>query len=76
MKIENNKLLTTVYTKPIDFKSYLLYNSGHPKSTLNSIPYSRFLRVRRICTLDQDFLTNPINFTHYYAVWLPPSHTD
>jgi len=57
IKIKNNKLLTTVYTKPTDSKNYLLYNSEHPKTTLNSIPYSQFLRVRRICILEQDFLT-------------------
>jgi len=55
IKIDGNQIVTTLYTKPSNSKQYLLYNSCHPKNTLNSIPYSQFLRLKRICSLDSDF---------------------
>ena len=32
------------------------YSSCHPKSCKNGIPYSQFLRLRRICSEDDDFV--------------------
>ena len=34
---------------------YLLYNSSHPQRCKDSISYSQFLRVRRICTRVENF---------------------
>ena len=53
--IENNAIVSTLYTKPTDSHAYLRYSSSHPTSCKNNIPYSQFLRVRRICTKDSDF---------------------
>ena len=41
--------------KPTDSHSYLLYSSSHPSHVKNSIPYSQFLRLRRLCSVDSDF---------------------
>ena len=49
------KLSTTIFYKPTDSHAYLLYSSSHPSSTRNSIPYSQFQRLRRICSKEQDF---------------------
>ena len=49
------KLSTTIFYKPTDSHAYLLHSSSHPSSTRNSIPYSQFLRLRRICSREQDF---------------------
>ena len=38
-----------------DSHSYLLYSSSHPSGVKNSIPYSQFLRLRRLCSDDSDF---------------------
>lgn len=52
---KNSGLTTTVYYKPTDSHSYLLYSSFHPRRTREAIPYSQFLRLRRICSDDLDF---------------------
>eukprot|EP00745_Piridium_sociabile_P026213 TRINITY_DN4169_c0_g1_i14.p1 TRINITY_DN4169_c0_g1~~TRINITY_DN4169_c0_g1_i14.p1 ORF type:complete len:390 (+),score=72.90 TRINITY_DN4169_c0_g1_i14:1655-2824(+) len=51
----SNQLSTSVFYKSTDSHSYLLYNSNHPPATRNSIPYSQFLRLRRICSNESDF---------------------
>ena len=37
-----------------DSHSYLLFSSSHPNHTKQSIPYSQFLRLRRLCSDDKD----------------------
>ena len=44
-----------VFYKPTDSHSYLLYSSSHPSHVKNSIPFSQFLRLRRLCGDDSDF---------------------
>ena len=52
VSIEGNGLCTSVHYKPTDSHSYLLYSSPHPSHVRNSIPYSQFLRLRRLCSDD------------------------
>ena len=47
--IEGNGLCISVHYKPTDSHIYLLYSSSHPSHVKNSIPYSQFLRLRRLC---------------------------
>ncbi len=44
-----------LYSKPTDKHNYLRYDSCHPKRMKDSIPFSQFLRVRRICTENAEF---------------------
>ena len=44
-----------VYYKSTDSHSSLLYSSSHPSQVKNSIPFSQFLRLRRLCSDDSDF---------------------
>ena len=55
VSVEGNGLCTSVHYKPTDSNSYLLYSSSHPSHVKNSIPYSQFLRLRRLCSEDSDF---------------------
>ena len=55
VSIEGNGLCTSVYYKPTDSHSYLLYLSSHPSHVKNSIPFSQFLRLRCLCSEDSHF---------------------
>lgn len=52
---EENRLKTSIYSKPTDQKAYLHAKSYHPKSTKDAISYSQALRIRRICTDSSDY---------------------
>ena len=55
VSISGNSLCTSVHYKPTDSHSYLLHSSSHPSHVKNSIPYSQFLRLRRLWSNDSDF---------------------
>ena len=63
---ENRKLITTLYNKPIDTHLHLHYTSAHQASILTKGPYSQYLRLRCMCTLDEDCKSNARNLTGYY----------
>ena len=46
--IKGYKLYTRLHTKNTDRYMYLNFNSEHPMSLKGSIPYSQFLRLKRI----------------------------
>ncbi|CAN7978809.1 unnamed protein product, partial [Ixodes persulcatus] len=51
-------LVTELYRKPTDKRQVLRYDSYHPKCQKNNIPYSQFLRLRRICSEESNFREN------------------
>ena len=51
---EKRQLQTTLYTKPTDTHNYLHFKSSHPKHLKESLPYSQALRIRRICSKDNE----------------------
>ena len=55
---EQNKLLTTVYCKPADRINFLHYSSAHPRSSIESIPYSQALRMKKICAETSELSKN------------------
>ena len=55
ISVQDNKLATSVDYKPTDSHSYLFYSSSHPSHVKDSIPYSQFLRLRRLCSEDSDY---------------------
>ena len=70
----NGDIYTTLYTKPTDTHMYLHYSSSHPKHTINSGPYSQFLRLRCICQRNTDFEYNCKHLTQYYCNRGYPTH--
>ena len=53
--LSNNHIQTDLHTKPTDKHQYLLKTSCHPNHTKQTIPFSLFLRIRRICSTDAFF---------------------
>ena len=51
-------LQTTIYRKQTDRQNYLDARSEHPKLLKYSIPYSQALRIKRICSSQQEFLNH------------------
>ena len=62
-----NKLTTSVFYKPTDTHSYLNYTSSHPASTKDSIPFSQFLRLRRLCSCNADFESRAEEMSIFFA---------
>ena len=55
VSVEGNGLCTSVHYKPTDSHRYLLYSSSRPSHVKNPIPYSQFLKLRRLCSEDSVF---------------------
>ncbi len=58
VKLEDGKLLTSLYQKETDRNSFLLASSSHPKALIHSLPKSQFYRLRRICHSAEDFVAS------------------
>lgn len=68
----DHNIYTDLFSKPTDSHNYLFYTSAHPKSCTRGIPYSQFLRVRRICSRIQDFDDHCITLaTHFHRRGYP-----
>ena len=66
LKSVSDRLLTSIHYKDTDTHSYLYYTSSHPARCKNSIPYSQFLRLRRICSEDNDFENKSIEMASFF----------
>jgi len=64
--IEGNDLCTSVHYKPTYSHSYLLDSSSHPSHVKNSIPYSQFLRLRRLYSDDSDFSSSSEEMCNFF----------
>ena len=61
------RLSTSVYYKPTDSHTYLNFASSHPQSSKKGIPYSQFLRLRRLCSSDEDFETRAEEMAGFFT---------
>lgn len=50
VSLENGFLQTDLFTKPTDSHAFLCQNSCHPAHVKRNLPYSQFLRLRRLCS--------------------------
>ena len=63
----NNHIQTDLHTKPTDKHQYLLKTSCHPNHTKKAIPFSLFLRIRRICSTETFFDQRSRELIEYLA---------
>ena len=63
--IVDNKLVTSVYSKPTDTHVYLNAMSLHLKSQIRGIAKEVALRLRRICSEDSDFFAKSKIYAQY-----------
>ena len=71
---KTNRIVTSLYSKPTDSHNYLLYSSEHPRHILKGIPYSQFLRVRRICSNILDFRQSALMLSSHFIRRGYPKH--
>ena len=64
-KNKDNNPQTTLYQKPTDQQSYLHAKSEHPCALKNSIAYSQTLRVKTVCSTNDEYQRN---FTVMYLL--------
>ena len=65
----NGRLASKVYHQKTDDKMYLHYSSAHPKSQKDAVPYSLFIRCKRVCTEDQYFFMEIQDIIQKLAHW-------
>ena len=63
---DDGSLWTDLFCKPTDTHSYLRYESSHPPHCKRSLPYSQFLRLRRICSREEDFTKHAKNMKSHF----------
>ena len=67
VRIDSDRLIyTTLYEKPTDTHLYLHYESAHNSPCHEKGPYGQFLRIRRICSKNDDFIDNGIKMIEHY----------
>ena len=62
----DRSIYTTLYEKPTDTHLYLHYQSAHHKPCHQKGPFGQFLRIRRICTKNKDFIDNGMKMIEHY----------
>ena len=76
LSISKDRISTSVHYKETDAHCYFDYNSSHPQKCKDSIPYSQFRRLRRLCSLDQDFQARTEEMsTFFHNSKYPPNIT-
>ena len=72
---KDQQLKTRVYHKPTDNKQYLLYTSCHPKQHKDAIPYGLLVRAKRICTKNEEFISEARSIIRILRTRKYPDHT-
>ena len=68
MKTDNDrKLYTTLFEKPTDTHLYLHHTSAANKLFHTKGPFGQFLRIHRICTKHDDFISHGLEMIQLYV---------
>ena len=54
LRIAEDRIQTSIFYKETDTHNYLLFSSFHPDHCKRAIPYNQFLRLRLLCSDDDD----------------------
>jgi hypothetical protein len=65
--LTDSGIISNVFYKTTDSHSFLQYESFHPQKTKDAIPYSQFLRLRRLTSRDEDFETRKNEMMGYFT---------
>ena len=66
LTISDARITMTIHYKPTDTHSYLDYSSSHPPHCKKAIPYSQFLRLRRICSDDDVYVAKSKEMASFF----------
>ena len=66
VRLQDGNLITELYTKPSASFQCLHRPSYHPPHTFSAIIYSRFIRIRQICTILDDYKKHTNNFISFF----------
>ena len=75
LDLKQGKLTTSVHYQSTGSHSYLHYRSSHNPSTKNSIPFSQFLRLGRLCSDDTDFEEKAEEMANFFLERPYPENT-
>ena len=67
VSIKGNKLQTSLYSKPTDSHLYLNSKSSHPDHVIKNMPKGQLIRIRRICSEENDFDFHAKNLKTYFV---------
>ena len=73
--IKESRLYTRLHTKATDRHIYLNFDSEHPVILKNAVPYSQFLRLKRIYTEPQHILEAQIQLYFFFILREYPQET-
>ena len=65
IRLVNGRLSTTVYSKPTDGHLYLHNASCHPANTKRAVQHGTALRLRRICSTEEEFQSKSKDYKAY-----------
>ena len=67
LQITDNHITTSIFYKETDSHSYLHNDSSHNPKCITSIPFSELLRLRRLCSDDEDFKTKANEMSTFFS---------
>ncbi|KAK2556809.1 hypothetical protein P5673_021016 [Acropora cervicornis] len=67
LHISEDRIHTSIFYKVTDTHNYLHFSSFHPDHCKRAIPYSQFLRLRLLCSDDDDFLVKSREMMTFFS---------
>ena len=65
--IENGSIRTSLFNKPTDAHLYLNCLSDHPEHVIRNIPKGQFIRIRRICSEQNDYMKSSEELSKFFV---------